>query len=91
MRNNRHLLRHHPHRWSWCKQLSKSQHLFAKAMHQLVNHDAWHGHQGPEPNQYSDFKDFLDTRPSLLKVAEEPLQADEWLNTTELKTEYASH
>jgi hypothetical protein len=57
---------------------------------------------GPEPNQYSDFKDFLDTKPLLFKEVEEPLQADEWLNTIEqkfrllrlteeLKTEYASH
>jgi hypothetical protein len=71
-------------------------------MRQLVNRDARHGHQGLEPNQYSDFKDFLDTKPSLFKEAEEPLQADEWLNTIEqkfcllhlideLKTEYASH
>jgi len=42
-------------------------------------------HQGPEPNQYSSFKDFLDTKPSIFKVAEEPLQADEWLNTIEQK------
>jgi hypothetical protein len=55
----------------------ESQHLLAEAMHQLVNHDARHGHQGHEPNQYSDFKDFLDTRPPLFKEAEEPLQADE--------------
>ena len=29
--------------------------------------------QGPEPNQYSTFKDFLDTKPPILKEAEEPL------------------
>jgi hypothetical protein len=55
-----------------------------------------------EPNQHSDFKDFHDTKPSLFKEAEEPLQANEWLNTivqkfcllrltNELKTEYASY
>ena len=38
-------------------------------------------HQGPEPNQYSSFKDFQDTKPPIFKVAEEPLQVDEWLNT----------
>ncbi|XP_066392869.1 uncharacterized protein [Miscanthus floridulus] len=59
-------------------------------------------HQGPEPNQFSTFKDFLDTKPPVFKEAEEPLQSDEWLNTIEqkfhllrltehLKTEYASH
>jgi hypothetical protein len=80
----------------------KGQHLLAEAMRLLVNQDARHGHQGPEPIQYSDFKDFLNTKPPLFKEAEEPLQADEWLNTIEqklcllrlteeLKTEYASH
>jgi hypothetical protein len=80
----------------------EGQRLLADAMRQLVNWDARHGRQGPEPNQHSDFKDFLDTKPPLFKEAEEPLQADEWLNTIEqkfrllrltkeLKTEYASH
>ena len=61
-----------------------------------------HQHQGPEPNQYSTFKDFLDTKTPIFKEAEEPLQADEWLNTIEqkfylwrvteqMKAEYASH
>ena len=55
-----------------------------------------------EPNQYSTFKDFLETKPPIFKEAEEPLQADEWLNTIEqkfhllrvteqMKAEYASH
>jgi hypothetical protein len=80
----------------------EGQRMLADAMRQLVNWEARHGRQGPEPNQYSDFKDFLDTKPPLFKEAEEPLQADEWLNTIEqkfrllrltdeLKTEYASH
>jgi hypothetical protein len=80
----------------------EGQRLLADAMHQLVNRDARHGRQGPEPNQHIDFKDFLDTKPPLFKEAEEPLQVDEWLNTIEqkfrllrltkeLKTEYASH
>ena len=29
--------------------------------------------EGPELNQYSSFKDFLDTKPPIFKVAEEPL------------------
>ena len=29
--------------------------------------------QGPEPNQYSTFKDFLDIKPPIFKEAEEPL------------------
>jgi len=58
--------------------------------------------QGPEPNQYRSFKDFQDTKPPVFKEAEEPLQADEWLNTIKqkfcllrvtenMKVEYASH
>jgi hypothetical protein len=82
--------------------MREGQRLLADAMRLLVNRDARHGHQGPEPNQHSDFKEFLDTKPPLFKEAEEPLQADEWLNTIEqkfhllcltmeLKTEYVSH
>jgi len=29
--------------------------------------------QGQEPNQHSTFKEFLDTKPPIFKVAEEPL------------------
>ena len=33
-----------------------------------------HPHQpGAEPNQHSTFKEFLDTKPPIFKVAEEPL------------------
>ena len=42
-------------------------------------------HQGPKPNQFNTFKDFLDTKPPVFKEAEEPLQSDEWLNTIEHK------
>ena len=41
--------------------------------------------QGPELNQYSSFKDFLDTKPPIFKVAEESPLADEWLTTIEQK------
>ena len=58
--------------------------------------------QGLEPNQFSDFKDFQDAKPPVFKEAEEPLQAEEWLNmlehkfrllrlTEQMKAEYASH
>ena len=74
----------------------------AEALRTIANRDSRGPRQGPNPNQYSDFKDFLDTKPPIFKEAEEPLQADEWLNTLEqkfhllcltevLKTEYASH
>ena len=82
--------------------LAKGQHTMAEALHMIANHDGRGPCQGPELNQYSDFKDFLDTKPPIFKEAEEPLQANEWLNTLEqkfrllrlievLKTEYASH
>ena len=71
----------------------------------LIVQNTAHGHpqqQGPEPNQHSTFKEFLDTKPPIFEVVEEPLQADKWLNTIEqkfhllrvtehLKVEYASH
>jgi hypothetical protein len=58
-------------------------------------------HQEPEPAQYSNYKDFLDTEPPIFREVEEPLHADEWLNTIEqkfcvlkvadnMKTEYVS-
>jgi hypothetical protein len=60
-----------------------------------------HIHQEPEPAQYNNYKDFLDTEPPIFREVEEPLQADERLNTIEqkfrvlkvaddMKTEYAS-
>jgi hypothetical protein len=61
------------------------QRMLAEAMCQLANRDDHHVHQGPKPNQYSTFKDFMDTKPPIFKEAEEPLQADEWLNTKEQK------
>ena len=82
--------------------LAEGQRTMAEALRTITNRDGHGAHQGPEPNQYNDFKDFLDTKPPIFKEAEEPLQADEWLNTLEqkfrllhltevLKTEYASH
>ena len=38
-----------------------------------------------EVNQYSSFKDFMDTKPPVFKEALEPLEADEWINTMEQK------
>jgi hypothetical protein len=61
----------------------ESQCMLAGAMHQMANRDGRHVCQGPEPNQYSTFKDFIDTKPPIFQEAEEPLQADEWLSTIE--------
>jgi hypothetical protein len=57
--------------------------MLAEAMCQLVNRDNQHIRQGPEPNQYSSFKDFMDTKPPTFREVEEPLQADEWLSMIE--------
>ena len=57
---------------------------------------------GREVNQYSSFKDFMDSKPPVFKEAVEQLEADEWINTMEqlfrllrlteeLKAQYASH
>jgi hypothetical protein len=61
----------------------ESQRMLAETMRQLVNRDDRNVRQGPEPNQYNSFKDFMDTKPSIFREAEEPLQADEWLSTIE--------
>ena len=66
--------------------------------------NTYHSHNpgGHGMNQYSTFKDFMDTKPPIFKEAVEPLEADEWINTMEqkfrllrmieeLKTEYAAH
>jgi hypothetical protein len=61
-----------------------------------------HNPGGHGMNQYSTFKDFMDTKPPIFKEVVEPLEADEWINTMEqklcllrlteeLKTEYAAH
>ena len=63
--------------------LAEGQRTMAEALRTIVNRDGRGPRQGPKPNQYSDFKDFLDTKPPIFKEAEEPLQADEWLNTLE--------
>jgi len=40
---------------------------------------------GHEVNQYSSFKDFMDTKPPVFKEVVEPLEVDEWINTMEQK------
>jgi hypothetical protein len=51
--------------------------MLAEAMCQMANCDDRHVRQGPKPNQYSTFKDFMDTKPPIFREAEELLQADE--------------
>ena len=63
--------------------LAEGQRSMAEALCMIANRDGRGARQGPEPNQYSNFKDFLDTKPPIFKEAKEPLQADEVLNTLE--------
>ena len=63
--------------------LAEGQRTMAEALRMIANCDGCGARQGPKPNQYSNFKDFLDTKPPIFKEAEEPLQANEWLNTLE--------
>ena len=55
--------------------LVEGQRALGDAMRTLAQHNAQghNQHQGPEPNQYSDFKEFQDTKPPVFKEAEEPL------------------
>jgi hypothetical protein len=80
----------------------KSQRMLAEVMRQMANRDDRLVSQGPEPNQYSSFKDFMDTKPPIFREAEEPLLANEWLSTIEqrfrllrltegMKASYAGH
>ena len=82
--------------------LAEGQRTMVEALRTIANRDGRGARQGPKPNHYNDFKDFLDMKPPIFKEAEEPLQANEWLNTLKqkfhllrltevLKTEYASH
>jgi hypothetical protein len=58
--------------------IAESQRALAKSCNSNV-------HQGHEPIQYSNYKDFLDTEPPIFREVEDPLQADEWLNSIEQK------
>jgi hypothetical protein len=82
--------------------LVDGQRALADAIRQMAHCEDHNVRQGPEPNQYSNFKDFMDTKPLIFKKTEEPLHADEWLNTIGqkfrllrltqgMKAEYASH
>jgi hypothetical protein len=67
--------------------LAEGQRAMGEALRTMAQNIAHgqHHRQGAKPNQFSDFKDFIDTKPPVFKEADEPLQADEWLNTLERK------
>jgi hypothetical protein len=43
--------------------IMEGQRVVAEAIRRMATHDGANVHQGPEPNQYNSFKDFLDTKP----------------------------
>ena len=55
--------------------LVEGQHALGDAMRTLAQHQALgrNQRQGPEPNQFSNFKEFQDTKPPVFKEAKEPL------------------
>ena len=55
--------------------LVEGQRALGDAMRTMAQHQAQgrNQRQGPEPNQFSDFKEFQDTKPPVFKEAEEPL------------------
>jgi hypothetical protein len=53
--------------------LVEGQCALADALRNMANRDGHNVHQGLEPNQYSDFKDFLDTKPPIFMEVDEPL------------------
>ena len=63
----------------------ENQRLLTETINQMANQGGRNAPNGPAPNQYSSFKDFMDTKPPSFREAEEPLQAEEWLNTVEQK------
>jgi hypothetical protein len=49
--------------------------MLAEAMRQMANRDDRHVRQGPEPNQCSNFRDFMDTKTFIFREIEEPLES----------------
>ena len=83
--------------------MEQMQHNMEEALRNIADNKCHGDNQGGrEANQYSSFKDFMDTKPPIFKEALDTLEADEWINTTEqkfrllrmteeLKAEYAAH
>jgi len=85
------------------RNMEQMQHNMEEALRNIADNTRRGDNQGGrEANQYSSFKDFIDTKPPVFKEALEPLKADDWINTMEqkfrllhmteeLKAEYAAH
>ena len=83
--------------------MEQMQRNMEEALRNIADNTRYGDNQGGrEVNQYSSFKDFMDTKPPVFKEAVEPLEADEWINTMEqkfrllrmteeLEAEYAAH
>jgi len=80
----------------------ENQRMLTETINRMANQGGQNAPDGPAPNQYSSFKDFMYTKPPSFREAEEPLQAEEWLNIVEqkfcllrltdgLKAKYAAH
>jgi len=85
------------------RNMEKTQRNIEEALRNITDNTCRGNNQGGrEVNQYSSFKDFMDTKPPVFKEALESLEADEWINTMEqkfrllrmteeLKVEYTAH
>jgi len=80
----------------------ENQRMLTETINRMTNQGGRNAPDGPAPNQYSSFADLMDTKPPSFREAEEPFQAEEWLNMVEqkfrllqltdgLKAEYAAH
>jgi len=68
------------------RNMEQMQRNMEEPLHNIADNTRHGDNQGGrEVNQYSSFKDFMDTKPSVFKEALEPLEADEWINTMEQK------
>ena len=83
------------------RMMAENQRVMADVMRQMARDDR-HRRNDAEAYQESNFKRFMDTKPPIFREVEEPLHADEWLNTIEQKfrlvnlsdeqkVEFASH
>jgi len=85
------------------RNMEQMQRNMEEALRNIADNTCRGDNQGcREVNQYSSFKDFMDTKPLVFKEVLEPLEADEWINTMEqklcllrmteeLKAKYAAH
>ena len=63
----------------------ESQRLLTETINQMANQGGGNVQHPLAPNQYSSFKDFMDTKPPSFREPEEPLHVEEWLKTVEQK------